>query len=137
MNEKNLKPGNNLTPEEAQRFGRIGGRKSAETRRKKKARKEWSSIIGSLPIADLKNDAVIAPIIEKLEKAGILTEDQCWDAVEVARMHREAMEGNVAAFRALGDLDGDFKTVTESTVSLEVDKPSREDLIKLMDKDAD
>ena len=89
--------------------GKKAGIASGEARRKKRNRREWSQLIGSLPADVLKDDKQISPLVRLMEAAGIGTEEQCWDAVEVARMHRNAMEGDVSAFRALGDLDGDFK----------------------------
>lgn len=41
MNEQNLIPGNHLTPEEAQRYGREGGIASGEARREKARVLKW------------------------------------------------------------------------------------------------
>ena len=58
-----------------------------------------------------------------MEAAGVGTEEQCWDAIEVARMHLNVMAGDVSAFRALGDLDGDFKQ--NFGIGLEVTTPEQ------------
>lgn len=92
------------------------GEASVRAKEKQRSRREWSLLIGSLPVDVLKDKPKIASLVELMEAAGVGTEDQCWDAVEIARMHREAMEGNVAAFREVGNLNGDI----QRNVSLEV-----------------
>lgn len=117
---------------EATRFGRglnpsECAKKATEARvaneAKNRSRREWSRVIGQLPVDVLQDDAQVSPLVKLMEAAGIGTEDQCWDAVEVARMHRNVMAGDVSAFRALGDLDGDFKQ--NFGIGLEVTTPEQ------------
>lgn len=123
MNEQNLIQNSQRSRAEVEELNRLGGIRSGETRRRNRSRREWSRVIGQLPVDVLQDDDKVSPIVKLMEAAGVGTEGQCWDAVEVARMHRNAMEGDVAAFRALGDLDGDFKQ--NIGVGLEVSTPEQ------------
>lgn len=108
-----------------------GGIRSGESRRRNRSRREWSLLLGSLPIGTLSDDEKIAPVVKMMEAAGVGTEEQCWDAVAVAQQHRKAMEGNTASFRAVGELNGDI----QRNVSLEVAprKDAKDLLQKLKD----
>ena len=116
MNEENLIPNSQRTPSELRAMTQKGGIRSGEARRRKRSRREWSLLLGSLPIETLADDEKIAPVVKMMEAAGVGTEEQCWDAVEVAQQHRKAMEGDTASFRAVGELNGDI----QRNVSLEV-----------------
>lgn len=116
MNEENLIPNSQRTPSELRAMTQKGGIRSGESRRRKRSRREWSLLLGSLPIETLADNEKIAPVVKMMEAAGVGTEEQCWDAVEVAQQHRKAMEGDTASFRAVGELNGDI----QRNVSLEV-----------------
>lgn len=131
MNEQNLIPFNERSKEEVREMNIKGGIRSGEARRKKRSRREWSLLLGSLPIDTLADDEKIAPVVKMMEASGVGTEEQCWDAVEVAQQHRKAMEGDTASFRAVGELNGDI----QRNVSLEVAprKDAKDLLQKLKD----
>lgn len=116
MNEENLIPNSQRTPSELRAMTQKGGIRSGEARRRKRSRREWSLLLGSLPIETLADNEKIAPVVKMMEAAGVGTEEQCWDAIEVAQQHRKAMEGDTASFRAVGELNGDI----QRNVSLEV-----------------
>lgn len=131
MNDENLLPNSNRSRAEIEELNRLGGIRSGEARRKKRSRREWSLLLGSLPIDTLADDAKIAPVVKMMEAAGVGTEEQCWDAVEIAQQHRKAMEGDTASFRAVGELNGDI----QRNMSLEVAprKDAKDLLQKLKD----
>lgn len=131
MNDENLIPTNERSKSEVRELGKIGGLKSGEVRRKKRDRREWSLLLGSLPVDTLMDNEKVAPVVKMMEAAGIGTEEQCWDAVEIAQQHRRAMEGDVASFREIGNLNGDL----QRNVSLEVAprKDAKDLLQKLKD----
>ena len=131
MNDENLLPNSNRSRAEVEKLNRLGGIRSGETRRRNRSRREWSLLLGSLPIETLADDEKIAPVVKMMEAAGVGTEEQCWDAVEVAQQHRKAMEGDTASFRAVGELNGDI----QRNVSLEVSprKDAKDLLQKLKD----
>lgn len=116
MNEQNLIPFNERSESEVREMNAKGGIRSGEVRRRNRSRREWSLLLGSLPLGTLADDEKIAPVVKMMEAAGVGTEEQCWDAVEVAQQHRKAMEGDTASFRAVGELNGDI----QRNVSLEV-----------------
>lgn len=131
MNEENLIPNSQRTPSELRAMTQKGGIRSGESRRRNRSRREWSLLLGSLPIGTLSDDEKIAPVVKMMEAAGVGTEEQCWDAVAVAQQYRKAMEGNTASFRAVGELNGDI----QRNVSLEVAprKDAKDLLQKLKD----
>lgn len=131
MNDKNLVQNSNRSRAEAEELSRLGGQRSGETRRRKRDRREWSLLLGSLPVDTLMDNDKVAPVVKMMEAAGIGTEEQCWDAVEIAQQHRRAMEGDVASFREIGNLNGDI----QRNVSLEVAprKDAKDLLQKLKD----
>lgn len=116
MNDENLIPANERSKSEVRELGKIGGLKSGEVRRRKRDRREWSLLLGSLPVDTLMDNEKVAPVVKMMEAAGIGTEEQCWDAVEIAQQHRRAMEGDVASFREIGNLNGDI----QRNVSLDI-----------------
>lgn len=131
MNEQNLIQNSQRSRDEAEELSRLGGIRSGETRRRNRSRREWSLLLGSLPLGTLADDKKIAPVVKMMEAAGVGTEEQCWDAIEVAQQHRKAMEGDTASFRAVGELNGDI----QRNVSLEVAprKDAKDLLQKLKD----
>lgn len=131
MNEQNLIQNSQRSRAEVEELNRLGGIRSGETRRRNRSRREWSLLLGLLPLGTLADDEKIAPVVKMMEAAGVGTEEQCWDAVEVAQQHRKAMEGDTASFRAVGELNGDI----QRNVSLEVAprKDAKDLLQKLKD----
>lgn len=109
MNSKNLVQNSERTRDEREELYRKAGEASGEARRKKRDRREWSRYIGSLPVSVLHDDEAISPVIELMVMAGVGTDEQCWDAVEICRQHLDAMRGSVASFRAIGELNGDIQ----------------------------
>lgn len=97
MNEKNLIPGaHELTVEEQSN----GGRKSAESRRRKKALKTLMNDLLASEVFD-------TDIYNQTTAMGIDPQDMSYGAAIVAAMVKEAAGGNVKAFNAITDLIGE------------------------------
>ena len=95
-NPENLTPV--LTTEEAKKRGAAGGRKSGETRRKKRDARQ--------SIGLLMNMAAQGTLDENLEKLGFDECDRTNMNALMARMFAKAISGDVSAFRALMDYGG-------------------------------
>lgn len=100
MNEKNLVPNSERTPSELRENCRKGGKKSGETRRRKKALK---SLMNDL----LQSEVFDTDIYNQTAAIGFSPEDMSYGAAIVAAMVREAANGNVKAFNAITDLVGE------------------------------
>lgn len=92
----NLKPVR--TKEEAKQRGRNGGKKSGESRRKKRDAKQSISLLLEL--------AAQGNLDKNLKQLGFSEEDRTNMNALTARMFSKAMSGDVAAFKALMDYGG-------------------------------
>lgn len=92
----------NLRPvrskEEAKKRGAAGGKKSGETRRKKRDAKQAISLLLGMAAKD--------NLEKNLKQLGYDTEDLTNMNALMARMFTKAMSGDVAAFKALMDYGG-------------------------------
>lgn len=95
-NPDNLKPVR--SKDEAKKRGAAGGKKSGETRRKKRDAKQAISLLLNLAAKD--------NLEKNLKQLGYDTEDLTNMNALMARMFTKAMSGDVAAFKALMDYGG-------------------------------
>ena len=97
MSEKNL-----IVPssEKAREYGRKGGIRSGEARRRRKALK---TLMNDL----LQSEVFDTDIYNNTTAIGFSPEDMSYGAAIVAAMVREAANGNVKAFNAITDLVGE------------------------------
>lgn len=75
MAESNLIPTNKRSKDEAKELGRKGGRKSGESRRRKKTMREWLELALSTKVRDKAGELVLSPDTGKpmtREEAGML-----------------------------------------------------------------
>lgn len=99
MNEKNLIPFSERSESEVREINSKGGRKSGETRRRKKALK---ALMNDLLSSDIVNDEIYNKTVDMGFGA-----NPSYGAAIVAAMVREAALGNVKAFNAITDLIGE------------------------------
>lgn len=98
MNEKNLVPNSERSPSEFREMRKNGGKKSGETRRRKKALK---SLMNDLLSGDIVNDEIYNRTID------MGCNDPTYGAAVVAAMVRQAALGDTKAFNAIVDLIGE------------------------------
>ena len=98
MNDKNLVPFTERTESEQREIRQAGGRKSGETRRRKKALK---SLMNDLLSGDIVNDEIYNRTID------MGCNDPTYGAAVVAAMVRQAALGDTKAFNAIVDLIGE------------------------------
>lgn len=105
MNEENIDKYkfNKRTPEEQREIARLGGIKSGEVRREKKAMKEQIELLLSLPLKDEKAK-------KQLESLGIDTDNIDNQMAMVISMWQRAIKGDVQAFNTLRDTVGEKPT---------------------------
>ena len=99
MNENNLIPGSQRSLSELRKIGAKGGRKSGESRRRKKSMREKMKILLSLPACD--ND------LEELKAIGIEIEDSDNEMVIIKGLFLKAATGDVSAIREIRNILGD------------------------------
>lgn len=99
LNEKNLVPFTERTESEQREIRQAGGRKSGETRRRKKALK---SLMNDLLSSDIVNDDIYNSTVDMGFGA-----DPTYGAAVVAAMVRQAALGDTKAFNAIVDLIGE------------------------------
>lgn len=99
MNDKNLVPFTERTESEQREIRKAGGRKSGESRRRKKALK---SLMNDLLSSDIVNDDIYNSTVDM----GFGT-DPTYGAAVVAAMVRQAALGDTKAFNAIVDLIGE------------------------------
>lgn len=96
MNENNIIPNSERTPEERKRIATAGGIASGEARRKKKAMKEWAKIFGALPVSVMTADG------QKIETD--------YDGAVLHRQYQKAIqEGNVKSAYFIAQLNGEME----------------------------
>lgn len=96
-NEKNLK---RLSPSEARKNGRKGGKASAESRRQRKTLKENMNLLLDLEVTgtrDFNKLTAMGIPVEEIDNAMLLT----------AAMFKKAASGDVAAYKEIRDLIGE------------------------------
>lgn len=103
-----------MTPEERREYGRQGGIKSGETKRRKKAMKETLEVLLSMPMKNGK----ISDIEEIKNFAGLRGKNISVQEALVISMIQKAMKGDVKAAEFLRDTSGQKPT---DTMTLEVE----------------
>ena len=109
MNEnslKNLKP---YTRQSAKMYGRKGGLKSVESKRKKKTLRECAIMFCDMECDDETKD--------KLRKYGVDEELFTNGMGMICRLYTSALRGNVGAVRLILELTGELKQHTAVTVT--------------------
>lgn len=99
MNDKNLVPNSERSPSELREMRKNGGKKSGETRRRKKALK---SLMNDLLSSGIVNDDIYNSTVDMGFGA-----DPTYGAAVVAAMVRQAALGDTKAFNAIVDLIGE------------------------------
>lgn len=99
MNEKNLVPNSERSPSELREMRKNGGKKSGETRRRKKALK---SLMNDLLSSDIVNDEIYNRTVDMGFGA-----NPTYGAAIVAAMVRQAALGDTKAYNAIVDLIGE------------------------------
>lgn len=123
-NEKNLVPqAHKLTVEQQS----MGGKKSAERKRKRKALKEQMEMLLSLPLTDDKAKA-------QFERMGIDSDDMDNQMAMVVKTYLQAMKGNINAVNVIREIIGE--RVMEVNVNNNIDDKVKE-LDRLLDSVAD
>lgn len=97
--KENLGDFRDLTAEEQRKIASAGGKKSVESRRKKKTLREYVMMYGEMKASKEMKD--------KLKQEGLPINDMTKDMEIVDALYREASEGNVAAFNAIRDIRGE------------------------------
>lgn len=97
--KENLGDFRDLTAEEQRKIASAGGKKSVESRRKKKTLREYVMMYGEMKASKEMKD--------KLKQEGLPINDMTKDMEIVDALYREALEGNVAAFNAIRDIRGE------------------------------
>lgn len=105
MNEKNLIPNSKRTPSELREQTAKGGRKSGESRRRKKSMKQKLELLLSLPAAD--NDK------EEFEALGIPKDEWDNEMVVLKALFLKAASGDVNAIREIRNLLGNDNAAEE------------------------
>ena len=101
-NEKNLKPIKSLSKEEAKRRGSKGGKKSVESRRKKKLLKDCMIDLLDLPVSDINASAKLVHMgfdVKNIDNRALLT----------TALFLKGASGDVAAFKEIKELIGEQK----------------------------
>lgn len=124
VNKSNLKP---LSTEKAREIGKKGGKKSVESKRKRKALKEQMEMLLSLPLTDDKAKA-------QFERMGIDSDDMDNQMAMVVKTYLQAMKGNINAVNVIREIIGE--RVMEVNVNNNIDDKVKE-LDKLLDSVAD
>lgn len=99
-NEKNLIPFTERTESEVRELNAKGGRKSGESRRRKKSMREAMNFMLSQPVAN--NEIYNQTALMGVEPENINNQNAI-----IAAMIKEAATGNVKAFSAICDLIGE------------------------------
>lgn len=100
MNESNLIPNSERSPEEVRENGRKGGIASGKARRKKKLIKEQLELLLSLPLKDENAK-------RKLEQIGIDADNLDNQMAMVISIWNKALKGDVQAFNTIRDSVGE------------------------------
>lgn len=109
-NEENLKPfgSGQLSESEEREMRSRGGKKSGETRRRKKTMKETARMM-----LDMEIPAAGKELKAKLKAMGISEEDFTYQSAIMAGILNQAMKGNVKAAAFLRDTIGENPLLTQ------------------------
>lgn len=109
-NEENLKPfgSGQLSESEEREMRSRGGKKSGETRRRKKTMKETAKMM-----LDMEIPAAGKELKAKLKAMGILEEDFTYQSAIMVGILNQAMKGNVKAAAFLRDTIGENPLLTQ------------------------
>ncbi len=101
--EENLIPFSKRSKEEAREQGRIGGKASGESRRRKRSLKEAADLFLSLPVTDQRTFNAMA-------KAGVNPEDTDYQMAVIVGLTMRAIKGDAKAAKTVIDLLGESAT---------------------------
>ena len=99
-NEKNLIPNNKRSPSEVRKNGAKGGKKSGESRRKKKQLRECMLDLLKLPVSDTDQ-------WNALSQMGIKPREIDNNMLLTVALFTKALTGDVAAFKEIRNLIGE------------------------------
>lgn len=118
MNEKNLIPNSQRTPEELREMTRKGGIRSGEVRRRKKTMREMVKLIGSSP-ADAKQKAQLKALLgDRIED-----EEITYTMLVAMTLYQKALkEKNMQAIEKIFEIDGMLEEVKNDYNDLSVDE---------------
>lgn len=100
VNEQNLIPNSERTPEQLREMATAGGKASGAARRRKRSLKEAADIFLSLPVADVKR-------FNKIAKTGVDPEDIDNQMAMVIGLTMAATDGDAKAAKVIVDLLGE------------------------------
>ena len=101
--EENLIPFSKRSKEEAREQGRIGGKASGESRRRKRSLKEAADLFLSLPVTDTKT-------FNALAKARVNPEETVYQMAVIVGLTMKAIKGDAKAAKTVSDLLGESAT---------------------------
>ena len=101
--EENLIPFSKRSKEEAREQGRIGGKASGESRRRKRSLKEAADLFLSLPVTDQRSFNAMA-------KAGVNPEETDYQMAVIVGLTMKAIKGDAKAAKTVIDLLGESAT---------------------------
>ena len=101
--EENLIPFSKRSKEEAREQGRIGGKASGESRRRKRSLKEAADLFLSLPVTDQRTFNAMA-------KAGVNPDDTDYQMAVIVGLTMKAIKGDAKAAKTVIDLLGESAT---------------------------
>lgn len=118
--ESNLKP---LSTDKAREIGKKGGKKSVESRRKRKALKEQMELLLTLPLTDERAK-------KQFESMGIDADNMDNQMAMVVKTYAQALKGNINAVNVIREIIGE--RVVEVNVNNNIDDKVKE-LGRLLD----
>lgn len=101
--EENLIPFSKRSKEEAREQGRIGGKASGESRRRKRSLKEAADLFLSLPVTD-------QITFNAMAKAGVNPEETDYQMAVIVGLTMKAIKGDAKAAKTVIDLLGESPT---------------------------
>lgn len=101
--EENLIPFSKRSKEEAREQGRIGGKASGESRRRKRSLKEAADLFLSLPVTDQRTFNAMA-------KAGVNPDETDYQMAVIVGLTMKAIKGDAKAAKTVIDLLGESAT---------------------------
>ena len=100
-NEKNLIPLNKRTKSEQREYAKMGGKKSGEVRRQRKAFREQMELLLSLPVKNEEHKAF-------MEQLGIDEDNMDNQMMLLMSVFNKAMKGDLEAFREIKGVVSDM-----------------------------
>ena len=101
--EENLIPFSKRSKEEAREQGRIGGKASGESRRRKRSLKEAADLFLSLPVTDTET-------FNAMVRAGVNPEETDYQMAVIVGLTMKAIKGDAKAAKTVIDLLGESAT---------------------------